>query len=130
MAVSSIRIDQRGVQDMFQSPNGDVRQYLERQAKKIVALARMKAGKETGRLIRSIGFRVLNVPNGIVVEIGSGVRHALMHHEGTRPHVINASPGRVLRFKQGGRVVYAQRVYHPGTRPNRYLTDAMRIVIR
>lgn len=43
-------------------------------------------------------------------------------HEGTKPHVIRPVRARALKFRVGGRVVYAAVVRHPGTRPRPYLT--------
>ena len=66
-------------------------------------------------------------PYGQVMKVGSDVRHALWHHEGTRPHPIVGR--RVLRFVKNGKVVFAHKVMHPGTRPNRYLSDNLRIFV-
>lgn len=65
---------------------------------------------------------------GLVARVGSDAPTALLHHEGTRPHEIVPRTARVLRFHwpKAGRVVYLRRVQHPGTRPNRYLTDNLR----
>jgi hypothetical protein len=57
------------------------------------------------------------------------VRHpaALFVVNGTRPHIIRPRrPEGVLRFTVNGRVVYARYVNHPGTRPNRFLLEALR----
>lgn len=40
---------------------------------------------------------------------------------GTKPHIIEAKPGKVLRFQVGDRVVYTRRVKHPGTRAQPYV---------
>lgn len=40
---------------------------------------------------------------------------------GTKPHVIEAKPGKVLRFQVGDRIVYTRRVNHPGTRAQPYV---------
>lgn len=130
MAVSVVRIDEKGVNELFHSRTGDVHKHMENTARKIVVLAKAKVGKRTRRLEHSIGYRMLNTPNGVYAEIGASARIALIHHEGSRPHVILPTHSRVLRFKQGGQVVYARKVHHPGTRPNRYLLDAMVAIIR
>ena len=64
---------------------------------------------------------------GQMMKIGSDVRHALWHHEGTRPHAIVGR--RVLRFVKNGKVVFAHKVAHPGTRPNKYLSDNLGIFL-
>lgn len=58
---------------------------------------------------------------------------ALIHHEGTAAHVIYPrKPGGRLVFywAKAGRVVFARKVSHPGTSPNRYLADSLRDIRR
>ncbi len=80
--------------------------------------------------------------------VGYNAPYALFVHEGTAPHVILPRSGGVLAFppsgargafrggqrvgvfRFGGRqtvvgLVFAKRVEHPGTKPNRYLADAV-----
>lgn len=130
MPQSSVRIDEKGIQELFNSSQGDVYKYMEQQAKKIVFVAKRKVGKETHALERSIGYRMLRTPGGVFAEVGATNKVALLHHQGSRPHVILPQRGRALRFKSGGRVVYARQVFHPGTRPNPYLVTALREVIK
>lgn len=129
MPTSTVRIDESGVNELFHSDRGDVRRHMNKLLDQIVFLSRRKVGKRTRRLEHSIGKRLLNTPNGLYGEVAATNHIALIHHEGTRPHVIRATHGKMLRFKQGGRVVYAKQVFHPGTRPNHFLTDAMRAVV-
>lgn len=130
MAASSFRIDESGINELFNSSQGDVHRYMEEQAKKIVFLAKRKVGKKTRALEQSIGYRMYRFGDGVAFEVEATNHIALLHHEGTRPHFIHPRAGRALRFKDGGRVVYAHLVLHPGTRPNPYLTAALREVIR
>jgi hypothetical protein len=44
---------------------------------------------------------------------------------GTKPHVIQAKPGKVLRFVKDGQVIYTRRVNHPGTRAQPYVRPAL-----
>ena len=60
--------------------------------------------------------------------IGSDVDYARYVNDGTSPHVIRPKTKQALRFKVGGRVVYARVVNHPGTRPNPFLDRALRDV--
>lgn len=126
MARSSFRIDEGGINELFNQPGGDVYEYIRRGAQRTVVLAKGYVGKNTGMLARSIDFRMLQ--GGATIYADNRV--ALMHHEGTRPHLIAPRRARALRFKSGGRVVYAQQVMHPGTRPNRYLVTALREVFQ
>ena len=84
------------------------------------------SGEEGGEHLRdTIVKRFVTGPEGPSVLVGSAHPRSRMHHDGTRPHVIVPRKGRVLRFKTSdGRVVYARKVNHPGTRPNPFLIDA------
>jgi len=112
------------------SPNGEVGRWLGRKGQKIETLAKMQVGKRTLKLRASIHRRQFRDRNGQTMLIGSPLPYALMHHTGTRPHQITPRRKQILRFVSKVRVVYSTRVMHPGTRPNRYLTDPLRRVIR
>ena len=67
------------------------------------------------------------------MEIGATAPHAIPVHQGTRPHIILPVRASVLRFEVGGKVVFARRVQHPGTRPNPYVkrtVDRLVVFIR
>ena len=110
------------------------------------AYAAAHRGRRPGTLRDSIVKRVtVGGPTGVAVEVGSDDDSALLHHEGTVPHVIR--PRQVPLTKAGtprkrirpgdvkpylafywpavGHVVRTRQVRHPGTRPNRYLTDSL-----
>jgi hypothetical protein len=110
---------------------GMVDRHLHGVANRIAQLARLQAGYRTGLLKANI--RISHQPpkpTGPSVKVGAYVRHALIHHEGTKPHVITPNkPGGSLVFMKGSRIVRTKIVMHPGTRPNRYLTDQLRKVI-
>lgn len=104
-------------------PNEPVQRDLRRRARGIERMAKRMAGVDTGRLRRSIKTEIVPGFGGVPgIRIGSHVSYALLHHRGTRPHVILPHLRQRLRFKVNGRVVYATQVLHPGTRPNPYLT--------
>lgn len=115
---------------LLKQPAGTLGRYLARKGRRIVVAAKAQVGVRTGLLRTSI--RILmhdRTAYGQRMKIGSHVRHAYIHHQGTRPHVIMASPGRHLRFTSRGRVVYARAVRHPGTRPNKYLADNIYLIL-
>lgn len=113
---------------MLNSPEGDVGIYLARRGRLIVLAAKKQVGVDTGQLRESIHMRHLYDGRGQFLLIGSNEKYALAHHEGTRPHVITPSRAQTLKFTRGAQVIYAKRVYHPGTKANRYLTDHLRLV--
>ncbi|QIG57828.1 hypothetical protein SEA_PAULODIABOLI_94 [Microbacterium phage PauloDiaboli] len=104
-------------------PNGAVMKRLRRVGRTVVAAAQAQVGKDTGELARSIHYQIRRW--GTLPEVWIGTRNSIawLHHEGTRPHAISARNGAFLRFSSRGRVVYDRTVMHPGTKPNRYLTD-------
>lgn len=107
----------------FASPPGMVGRDLGKRGRALTAMAKTQVGKKTTRLMQSIGWQYSTGPRGLQVTVGSDNRIALLHHTGSRAHPIVARRAPVLRFVQNGRVRYAKRVFHPGTKPNRYLTD-------
>jgi hypothetical protein len=113
---------------LLNKPQGTVGRYLARKGSRITAAARGQAGFKTGQLRASIHMRHMRDTRGQYLKIGSSVPHAYMHHEGTKPHLIMPRKRRTLRFFSKGFMVYAQLVRHPGTKPNRYLTDNLKLV--
>lgn len=57
--------------------------------------------------------------------VESTARYSAPVHEGARPHVIRPRFARALRFEVNGRVVFAQRVNHPGNRAQPFLRNAV-----
>ncbi len=129
------------IDKLLNSPSGDTGRYLEKKAKRLRDAARAQAGFKTGRLRRSI--RVYGHKRSVLgqkIQVGSSVPYALLHHESTRPHIITPNNHRFLKFKpskpsarKGWNVladgsVLARKVRHPGTKPNRYLSDSVKYI--
>ena len=114
---------------MLKSPVGEVGRFLAGRARLIVIGAKRQVGKKTRRLQQSIHSRQSRTAYGQMVWIGSEVKYALAHHEGTKPHVIKPNKAKALRFTAGTRVIYSRAVKHPGTRANRYLKDQLYIAV-
>jgi hypothetical protein len=64
-----------------------------------------------------------------VIKIGANSPHAMVHHQGTRPHLIRGKDQQMLRFKKGSRIIYTRQVMHPGTKANKYLTDQFKFFL-
>lgn len=109
-------------------PRGEVGKFLAKRGKLMLMRAKQQVGVKTGALQKSIRLIHERGMLGQYLKIGSLLPYALLHHEGTRPHLITADDGRLLRFTSQGRVVYSRQVMHPGTKPNRYLSDQLWIV--
>lgn len=92
------------------------------------SIRRRTAQRRPGTLRDSIVKRVVSDPvNGFAIVVGSEDKIALWHHEGTQPHEIAASTKPLLVFwsPRARAVVRTERVHHPGTKPNRFLIDAL-----
>lgn len=129
--VSNVVFYKPAVESLLKGPNGPVARHMYKVGKEIQVLARRKVGVKTGNLRNSIRVNPRTTALGErAVEVGSNMKYAYTHHEGSRPHIIVPNKRTHLRFRAGARIVYTKMVLHPGTRPNRYLTTAMRMVVR
>jgi hypothetical protein len=100
---------------------------LSQRAKIMHNMAKAKVGKKNGELASSIYLKHYATKTGQSVRMGSYKKYALLHHEGTRPHIINSQQGKKLRYTARGSVQYATAVRHPGTRANRFLYHPMKV---
>ncbi len=121
--------DKPAIQHLLRSPDGMVADHFHVLSKRTVRLAKAQVGVDTGALKASISYTLRATGAPIVSRIGSKNKIAYLHHEGTSPHVIRPKKAQTLRFQSHGRIVYAKVVNHPGTKPNRYLTDSLAAVI-
>lgn len=124
--MANVHVDDAALTAFVFDPQGPIRNDLRRRGRNVQRRARQLVGVNTGALRQSIHVTDLNTMTAPSISIGSDLEYALAHHEGTRPHVILPRTERLLRFKVGGKVVYARRVDHPGTQPNPYLARALR----
>jgi hypothetical protein len=113
-------------------PSGMVGRHMLKIGTQIKVAAQRQVGVKSGRLRASIKVEQKTTGTRQHVKVGSSLHYALMHHEGTRPHMITPNPPKThLRFtnKRGG-MVYTTSVMHPGTKPNRYLSSQLRKFVR
>lgn len=122
------KLDIRVIDTFLSNRRGPVGLYLRRKGRRILAVAKKLVGKRTGTLRSSLHMRHYRDPRGQYVKIGSNVNYAYLHHEGSRPHLIKPDKKQVLRFRTKGQIVMTHLVRHPGTKPNPYLTRALRAV--
>ncbi|AHB31703.1 tail assembly chaperone [Mycobacterium phage Bernardo] len=121
------------------NPVGEARQFqviarrrLSRITRGTATQARADVPVKTGNLGRSIREDPIVVAGPLRLDSGvtAHADYARYVHDGTRAHVIRPRrPGGVLRFTVGGRVVYARRVNHPGTRARPFLRNAAERVV-
>jgi hypothetical protein len=110
-------------------PKGKVGEYLTKKGKVVMRASKRQVGKKTGALRASIHMRHNRYSRGQYVQIGSELSYALLHHDGTRPHAIVAKRGGRLVFVKKGMIISTPSVMHPGTKPNRYLSDNLPLAI-
>lgn len=141
----TVRIDSRSLAAVLRSPRGPLARRLiedgelvKQQAKVLVgvykppdAYSAAHRARRPGTLRDSIVKRfVVGGPEGFKVIVGSDDPIALIHHEGTRAHIIRprVKPRLVFFWPRVGQVVAFGKVNHPGTQPNRYLVNALRVL--
>lgn len=147
-AVVGFKPDPKGMAEFMRSPSGPVMRDLLRRADQLIILARAQVhrGKspEKGSILGTAGRAQPHLQDtivkrtdmtraaGPVVMVGSDAApKALIVHEGARPHVIVPRRATMLRFVgRTGQVIFTRRVNHPGTQPNRYLSDNLPKVVK
>lgn len=108
-------------------PTGGLWKDLERRSALAVFGAKAQVGSRTGALRKSIYKTHTASATGQTVKIGSNLSYALLHHNGTNPHFIEPKdPKGVLVFGSGTKLIRTQKVLHPGTRANPYLSNQLR----
>lgn len=127
----NVEVDSRELARLLTGPSGDVFRWMVRIGDDIKSEAKKQVGVDTGRLRDKIVKRVTSTRGGITLIVAAEESYAEWHHEGTRPHTIRPRNASVLSFiGAGGQRVFASKVEHPGTRPNRFLTDPTLRVLR
>jgi hypothetical protein len=116
------------IERYFYHRSGEVGKHLEKQGRKVLAAAKAQVGKDRGALRSSIHMRHYRDSRGQYLLIGSSLPYARDHHEGTAPRLIVPEKRRTLRFFSKGVMFYTKMVKHPGTKPNRFLTDNLRLI--
>ena len=116
---------QPGFNSVFKSHTGEVGREIDRRGTRVLQGARQQVGVRTGQLRTNLHKEWFPTATGDVGQrIGPNVPYSLMQHDGTRPHMIRARRVNMLRYTNSrGDVVFARQVFHPGTKPNRYLAD-------
>lgn len=71
-----IRFDQRGLEQLFASPNGPAGKYLKRKAIQVQRGAKQRCPVDTGRLRASITEALGEDGRGLVARIGTNVEYA------------------------------------------------------
>lgn len=114
------------------------RDVLRDEGRRLVELMREEAPRRSGEFARGIRFRTKQEGANLVLEVTTPQPLGSWIIEGTRPHVITPKRAKALRwFPQGSiggiepdfslsQAIFATRVNHPGTDPNRFHGRAVR----
>jgi HK97 gp10 family phage protein len=111
------------LRDRFRNASRNVRRMvmseMDLAAEDVKMHMREEAPVDTGALRDSIAV----VKQGSnYYQIGPvGIDYAAAQEYGAKPHVIIASPGKVLVFNVGGQTRFAKSVKHPGNKPQPYI---------
>lgn len=120
---------------LLRDPDGDVGRFMSRLGgyvtREAQTIAAARLTRRTG--MYEDGFRTTTTREvgGLRTRVSNTAQHATYLENGTPPHIIRPKkPGGVLVFtNKAGALIFARQVHHPGTRPYRVLTDALRIGI-
>jgi hypothetical protein len=115
--------------EFLDGEQGQVQQSIKKRVDRILIAARAQVGHKTYKLRMSLRAKHYRVTGRSYFSVGSDVNYALVHHEGSKPHKITPKGPHMLRFTSGSRIIYTREVMHPGTRPNRYLSDNLYLAL-
>nr|NSL49576.1 hypothetical protein [Dendrosporobacter quercicolus DSM 1736] len=100
---------------------------LGKSAREVQTLARAKHRfrSRTGMLEKSVDYQVDREAMSAAVYLDEGAAtYAPWVHDGTDPHWILPRAKKALRWTKGGKFVFAKKVWHPGTKPDKFLYEA------
>jgi len=125
--MTHLTIDSEAVTAYVRATNGPIMRDLDRRADRVQRVMRAYVRVRTGYLLSTI--RKQRSPKNGLVRVIAGSRkisYTAYENYGTRPHSITARNKKYLRFvTRDGRVVFAKKVYHPGTRGSFFIDRAM-----
>ena len=129
----SLVLDNAAINLLLKGPNGPVAKSLIKKTVRFQQAARRQVNSKTGCLEASILWRWLPDGNIIVISDTSPCSptrksYSLFVHEGTAAHDIFPKKASILSFvwpngPEGNKRYGFAKVHHPGTAPNRFLTD-------
>lgn len=100
-----------------------------KRAERVENLAKIEAPSKTGELrrqIRTSQSRDVQGRYSTGYDVTSNAPYSIFVIKGTRPHKITGNPLLAFFWPKLGRDVVFRSVQHPGTRPNNFLSRALR----
>lgn len=104
-----------------------LRAWLREQGRRLVDLVQEEAPKKSGDFARGHRFQTrVNGKETTLTVTAENKKLAGWILKGTRAHIIVPRKAKALRFVIGDTVIFAKKVHHPGTNPNKYIGRAYR----
>jgi hypothetical protein len=120
-----LNLDRNRVSAVLEQAGGPVDEHLQVTAARLLRLTQAFCPVGSGALRDS--FEMKKSGKGYVVYTRSP--YAMFVIKGTSPHRISARPGGVLAWDTGAGTAFAKWVMHPGTNPNDFMLNALRLSI-
>ncbi|MEV5929907.1 hypothetical protein ACPCSG_26990 [Streptomyces cellulosae] len=119
-----VKLEQGRLARFLRLRGGIAERRLARRTSRAADIARDLAPGSMGRYI---DWHIRSGPGGLegVITCDHPAVHFVLN--GTRPHIIRPRRAKALRFEAGGEVVFAAYARHPGTRPNNFMAQALRL---
>lgn len=121
--------------DVFGAMWESVESETEQRAKEAQKIMKDVINKQTGALsdaveIEKIGEAsyLVGINEGKLIadERNAGhVNYVEPYYYGSKPHIIRAKNGGMLRFVKDGKVIYRKVVRHPGNKPHNFIKDTL-----
>ncbi|EGP4894215.1 HK97 gp10 family phage protein [Enterococcus faecium] len=113
-----------------------VNDHIEQRAKECQRIMKDTINEDTGALRDSVeiekksdGSYLVGVNERKLVLDKRNKRHenyVAYYYYGTKPHVIRAKKGKMLRFRgKDGKIHYKKQVHHPGTKPHNFIQQTL-----
>lgn len=124
-------IDRSMINFIYKNPEGPAGQHLHKMAERVVAAAKVQVPKRTGQMAAQIRIEGRSqTAFGQTLRIVSNNKNSAYVHEGTAPHLIKSrSPKGFIKFNSKGVTVFTRLVRHPGSKPNRFITDNVKLIM-
>ncbi len=121
----SVKVDAQKAIGAFSNSSGQIARAVDQWAilagSALLREARKEIPVKTGKGAASL----YSQSSGTSFSIGSDLKYVKFIVSGTKPHTITPNRAKVLRFKVGGRTIFAKMVRHPGTKSNNFLKRAL-----
>jgi hypothetical protein len=119
-----VRINQGAIARLLRRRSGPAARKLRARTERVARIAEAEAPGSMGNYVT---WDVEDGPGGLQGVVRCDHPKVRFVLDGTRPHVIRARNAKALRFEMEGRIVFARKVNHPGTRPNNFMARALRL---